>query len=84
MEGIFRIKWLGWMILISFYLPCGRIFYHKMNISFLRGMNDFRQIKYNGHRLMLEDFNVEHEKCLASIRKFAPSLLKHIHPSFKP
>ena len=34
----------------------------------LRGMNDFRQIMYNGRRFMPEDFNLEHEKCLRFLK----------------
>ncbi len=31
-----------------------------------RGMNDFRQIMYDGRRFTPDDFNLEHEKCLAT------------------
>ena len=34
----------------------------------LRGMNDFRQIMYDGRRFMPEDFNLEHEKCLRFLK----------------
>lgn len=34
-----------------------------------RGMNDFRQILYNGRRFMPADFNAEHEKCLDFIKQ---------------
>ena len=34
-----------------------------------RGMNDFRQILYNGHRFTPTDFNAEHEKCLDFIKQ---------------
>ena len=34
-----------------------------------RGMNDFRQILYNGRRFTPADFNVEHEKCLDFIKR---------------
>ncbi len=34
-----------------------------------RGMNDFRQIRYGGRRFTTDDFNVEHEKCLAFIKE---------------
>ena len=44
-----------------------------------RGMNDFRQILYNGHRFTPEDYNAEHEKCLAFIKKsVAESTAEHI------
>lgn len=33
------------------------------------GMNDFRQILYGGCRFLPEHFNLEHEKCLAFIKK---------------
>ncbi len=33
------------------------------------GMNDFRQIMYDGHRFTTDDFNAEHEKCLAFIKQ---------------
>ncbi len=54
------------------------------------GMNDFRQIMYNGRQFTTVDFNVEHEKCLNFIKKsVAESTAEHIvvvthHlPSFK-
>ena len=34
-----------------------------------RGLNDFRQINYNGHRLTIEDYNLEHKKCLAFLKR---------------
>ncbi len=34
-----------------------------------RGMNDFRQIRYGGRMFTTDDFNVEHEKCLAFIKE---------------
>ena len=34
-----------------------------------RGMNDFRQILYNGRRFTPADFNAEHEKCLDFIKQ---------------
>ncbi len=34
-----------------------------------RGMNDFRQIRYGGRRFTTDDFNAEHEKCLAFIKE---------------
>lgn len=34
-----------------------------------RGMNDFRQILYNGRRFTPADFNAEHEKCLEFIKQ---------------
>ena len=34
-----------------------------------RGMPDFRQIMYDGHRFTPADFNAEHEKCLDFIKK---------------
>ena len=44
-----------------------------------RSMNDFRQILYNGHRLCPEDFNAEHDKCLAFIKQSViESTAKHI------
>ncbi len=33
------------------------------------GMNDFRQIRYGGHRFTTGDFNTEHEKCLIFIKE---------------
>ena len=45
----------------------------------LRGMNDFRQIMYNGRRFMPEDFNLEHEKCLRFLKRAVEeSTAKHI------
>lgn len=44
-----------------------------------RGMNDFHQILYDKHRLRIEDFNAEHEKCLAFIKQSVlKSTAKHI------
>lgn len=44
-----------------------------------RGMNDFRQIKYDDKWLTTDDYNEEHEKCLAFIKKsVAESTAKHI------
>lgn len=44
-----------------------------------RGMNDFRQIMYNGRFLTPDDFNCEHEKCLHFLKKaVAESTAKHI------
>ena len=44
-----------------------------------KGMNDFRQIFYNGCRFTPDAFNVEHEKCLSFIKKsVAESTAKHI------
>lgn len=44
-----------------------------------RGMNDFRQILYDKHRLRIEDFNAEHEKCLTFIKQSVlESTAKHI------
>ncbi|MBQ3197072.1 MAG: metallophosphoesterase, partial [Alistipes sp.] len=34
-----------------------------------RGMNDFRQILYNGRHFTPTDFNTEHEKCLDFIKQ---------------
>ncbi len=34
-----------------------------------RGMNDFRQIRYDGRRFTTDDFNEEHDKCLAFIKE---------------
>ena len=34
-----------------------------------QGMNDFRQILYNGRRFTPADFNAEHEKCLDFIKR---------------
>ena len=45
----------------------------------LRGMNDFRQIMYDGRRFMPEDFNLEHEKCLRFLKRAVEeSTAKHI------
>ena len=45
----------------------------------LRGMNDFRQIMYDGRRFMPEDFNLEHEKCLRFLKHAVKeSTAKHI------
>ena len=44
-----------------------------------RGMNDFRQIMYNGHRFTPDDFNLEHEKCLKFLKQAVEqSTAKHI------
>jgi predicted phosphodiesterase len=44
-----------------------------------RGMNDFRQIMYKGRRFTTEDFNLEHEKCLAFLKKAVKeSTAKHV------
>ena len=44
-----------------------------------RGMNDFRQILYNGRRFTPADFNAEHEKCLDFIKQsVAESTAKRI------
>ncbi len=34
-----------------------------------RGMNDFRQIMYDGRRFTPDDFNLEHEKCLTFLKQ---------------
>lgn len=34
-----------------------------------KGMNDFRQIKYNGKLLQIEEYNEMHEVCISFIRK---------------
>ena len=34
-----------------------------------RGLNDFHQINYNGHRLTIEDYNIEHKKCLSFLKR---------------
>lgn len=34
-----------------------------------RGMNDFRQIRYNERRFTTDDFNLEHDKCLSFIKQ---------------
>ena len=48
-------------------------------VSVFRGMNDFRQILYDKHRLCVEDFNAEHEKCLAFIKQIVlESTAKHV------
>lgn len=42
-------------------------------------MNDFRQILYGGRRFTTDDFNVEHQKCLAFIKQsVSESDAKHI------
>ena len=44
-----------------------------------RGMNDFRQILYDGRRFTTDDFNAEHQKCLAFIKQsVSESDAKHI------
>ncbi len=44
-----------------------------------RGMPDFRQIMYDGHRLTPTDYNTEHARCLSFIRKsVAESTAEHI------
>ena len=44
-----------------------------------QGMNDFRQIMYEGHRFTPEDFNLEHEKCLTYLKQAVKeSTAKHI------
>ena len=44
-----------------------------------KGMNDFRQIMYNGRRFTPADFNAEHEKCLDFIKQsVAESTAKRI------
>lgn len=44
-----------------------------------RGMNDFRQIMYNGHRFTPDDFNLEHVKCFAFLKQAVnKSMAKHI------
>lgn len=44
-----------------------------------RGMNDFRQILYDGHRFTPDDFNFEHEKCLRFLKQAVEqSTAKHI------
>ncbi len=37
-----------------------------MKIQFV---SDFYRIKYNGHRLTADDFNAEHERCLAFVKR---------------
>lgn len=45
----------------------------------LRGMNDFRQILYNNRRFTPDDFNLEHNKCLAFIEQSVKaSTARHI------
>ena len=45
----------------------------------LRGMNDFRQIMYNGRRFTPDDFNQEHEKCLKFLKQAVEeSTARHI------
>ena len=34
-----------------------------------KNVSDFYRIKYNGHRLTADDFNLEHERCLAFIQQ---------------
>lgn len=44
-----------------------------------RGMNDFRQIRYDGCRFTIDDFNAEHQKCLSFIKQsVAASMAEHI------
>ena len=44
-----------------------------------QGMNDFRQIMYEGRRFTPEDFNLEHEKCLTFLKQAVKeSTAKHI------
>ena len=44
-----------------------------------RGMNDFRQILYDGHRLTTDDYNLEHEKCLKFLKQAVDgSTARHI------
>lgn len=44
-----------------------------------RGLNDFHQIKYYGHRLSIEDYNQEHKKCLSFLKRAVEeSTAKHI------
>ena len=44
-----------------------------------RGMNDFHQILYAGRRFTPDDFNLEHEKCLALLKQAVEeSTAKHI------
>ena len=44
-----------------------------------RGMDDFRQIMYDGHRFTPDDFNLEHEKCLKFLKQAVDaSTAKHI------
>ena len=44
-----------------------------------RGMNDFWQILYGGRRFTTDDFNAEHQKCLAFIKQsVSESDAKHI------
>jgi len=33
-----------------------------------RSVSDFYRIKYNGHRLTADDFNLEHERCLSFVK----------------
>lgn len=52
---------------------------HEEMFSVWHGMNDFRQIMYNGHRFRPDDFNAEHAKCLAFIKEaVAKSDAEHI------
>lgn len=44
-----------------------------------RGLNDFRRIMYNGHRLTIEDYNYEHQKCLTFLKRAVEeSTARHI------
>ena len=44
-----------------------------------RGLNDFHRIMYNGHRLMIDDYNQEHKKCLSFLKQAVEqSTAKHI------
>ena len=44
-----------------------------------RGLNDFHQIKFNGHRLTIDDYNMEHRKCLSFLKRAVEeSTAKHI------
>ena len=62
--------------------------YIKPENSYLteRGVSDFYRIKYNGHRLSSDTFNLEHERCLQfvkkavskSIAKFKITLTHHV------
>lgn len=54
------------------------------------GMNDFRQIMYNGRRFTPEDFNLEHEKCLRFLQQAVKAseaehivVVSHHLPTFK-
>ena len=51
----------------------------KAESTIHRGMPDFKQIMYDGHRLTPTDYNTEHAKCLSFIRKsVAESTAEHI------